>query len=408
MIARSVIDNVRLRADIVSVVGGYCDLKKSGSRLVCCCPFHKEKTPSFVVNANTNRWHCFGACGEGGDPISFVMKKEGVDFTTAVRTLAAKYRVPVEEEKDERTAEQREQDTKSDALLTLYAYVQKYYVENLYADTPQAKAALDYACKRWDRDFVKEYGLGYATDDWQGLINYANSHSLSVGLMKEVGLVCTSEKGREYDFFRDRLMIPIRDKYGKVIGYTARYISTHKAENARNRNTAQQTTTAALDTPEAERQPPKYINSKTSLLYKKESSVFGIDIAWRASQKSGQFVLVEGAPDVMRLHQIGVMQAVACLGSQWMDTHFATLKRYTETLVFVPDADEIKEDNPFGTGIRKVLEAGKRAWQQGFDVRVREIPLGFNNTKQDADSYCKSRNDYDELPSQPFHQPQGG
>ncbi|MBO5617321.1 MAG: hypothetical protein J5901_03165, partial [Pseudobutyrivibrio sp.] len=176
-------------------------------------------------------------------------------------------------------------------------------------------------CKSYDRS--------------RSLINYAKAHSLPLNLLKEVGLVSVSEKGnREYDFFRERLMIPIRNRYNQVIGYTARTLSDDKSV-------------------------PKYINSKTSDLYHKEKSIFGIDVAWRAALKATHFVLVEGAPDVMRLQLIGVYQAVACLGSQWTDEQFEILKRYATTLIFVPDIDPPKEGQAFGTGIDKVLKAGE-------------------------------------------------
>ena len=377
MIPRSDIDTVRLRADIVSVVSDYCALKKNGTRLSCCCPFHEEKTPSFFVNTNTNTWHCFG-CGEGGDAIAFVQKKEGIDFITAVRKLANKFGVSIEEKKETLSTEQREQALKREALLALFPYVQRFYTQSLYSDTPAAKAALSYAYTRWDKDFVQENGIGYAPADWQGLIHFAQANNLSLALLKEVGLISVSDKNqREYDFFRDRLMIPIRDHYSRIIGYTARTLSDDKSV-------------------------PKYINSKTSILYKKEESIFGIDTAWRASQKAGHFVLVEGAPDVIRLQLIGVLQAVACLGSQWTDHQFATLKQYASTLYFVPDADTPKDGQHFGTGIRKVLEAGKRAWLQGFSVFVKEIPLGANSVKQDAGSYCKTRKAYEDLDTLDF------
>ena len=378
MIAREVIDKVRLRADIVSVVSEYCNLQRSGSNLRCCCPFHEEKTPSFFVNVNRNSWHCFGACDEGGDAISFVMKKEGLNFDTAVRKLANKYGVQIEEA-DEPTTEQRQQALKKEALLTLYSVVQKYYEHNLYSDDPKAKAALEYACERWDKDFVRDMGIGYANSDWQGLINYAKSHACSIELMREVGLVTTSNKNnREHDFFHERLMIPIRNKYQKIIGYTAR------ALNNKDDST------------------PKYINSKTSEIYKKDQCIFGIDVAWNAASKAGNFVLVEGAPDVMRLQLINVPQAVACLGSQWSDDHFAILKRYSNTLIFVPDADTPKDGKAYGTGIEKVLEAGERAWRKGFTVFVKEIPLGDQNKKQDAGSFFKIKKNFDDLEQQEF------
>lgn len=377
MISRSTIHEVRLRADIKSVVSDYCSLQGNGVRLKACCPFHNEKTPSFFINLNTQTYHCFG-CDEHGSVFDFVMKKEGIDFSSAVRKLASRFGVIIEEEKDGRTAEQREQDLKREALFTLYASVQKYYAANLFANTPKAETARKYATTRWDEKFCRERGIGYAYDDWDGLIRYAEKNCLPIELLKEVGLISYSDKShKDYDFFRDRIMIPICDHHGRVIGYTARTLSDDKTT-------------------------PKYINSKTSILYKKEKSIFGIDLATRAASIDGQFVLVEGAPDVLRLQLINVTQAVACLGSDWTDDQFTFLKRYANTFLFVPDADPPKEGQHFGTGIQKVLKAGERAWRQGFNVLVKEIPIGDKGTKNDAGSYCKTRSRYDELETQEF------
>ena len=366
MISQSVIEQVRLRADISSVVGDYCDLRKKGGRLGCCCPFHNEKTPSFFININENTYHCYG-CGEHGSAIDFVMKKEGLSFVEAVRKLAGRFGVHIVEEEDRRTDEQRQEALKKEAMLAVYQKAQEFFVSELYRDTPEAKAALAYTTNRWDEKFCKEKGIGYAPKSWQGLVDFAKKNSLSLDLLLEVGLVKTSEKGgRQYDFFRERIMIPIRDKYGRVIGYTARDLTGND-------------------------ETPKYLNSPTSLLYKKEHSVFGIDIASRAAVLQHQFFLVEGAPDVLRLQCIKVPNAVACLGSDWTDEQLAALKRYADTLIFLPDADPPKAGQAFGTGISKVLKTGRRAWEQGFHVFVREIPLGQNGVKNDPDSYCKSK-----------------
>lgn len=372
MIPESVIDQIRLRADISSVVGDYCDLRKKGSRLTCCCPFHEEKTPSFFVDVNRNTYHCFG-CGEHGSPIDFVMKMDNLNFVEAVRKLAGKYGIYIEEEEDIRTNEEREKSKKREALQVLYAHVQKYYIGELFRETPEAKKALAYATSRWDEQFCKETGIGFAPKSWQGLIDFAKKNSLSTELLIEVGLVKPSEKnGRLYDFFRERLMIPIRDKDGRVIGYTARDLTG-------NENTA------------------KYLNSTTSLLYKKEQHVFGIDVAARVAAKEHQFFLVEGAPDVLRLQSIKVLNAVACLGSDWTDEQFTILKRYADTLIFLPDADPPKPNKSFGTGIDKVLKTGRKAWELGFHVFVREIPRGQDGIKNDPDSYCKTKTMLDEL-----------
>lgn len=377
MIAGPVIEQIRLRADISSVVGDYCTLHKKGSRLACCCPFHEEKTPSFFVNIHTNTYHCFG-CGEHGSAIDFVMKKEGLSFVEAVRRLADKYHIYIEDTEDTRTNEQREAAKKREALLVVYEYAQKYFVSELYKETAEAKQALAYACSRWDEHFCKETGIGYAPKSWQGLIDFAKQNSLSLELLREVGLIKTSEKnGRPYDFFRERLMIPIRDRYGHIIGYTARDLS-------------------------GKEDSPKYLNSPTSLLYKKEQSVFGIDIASRAASIQHQFFLVEGAPDVLRLQAIKATNTVACLGSDWTDEQFALLKRYADTLIFLPDADPPKQNKSFGTGIDKVLKTGRRAWELGFRVFVREIPIGQDGKKNDPDSYCKSKSLLDELEQTDF------
>ena len=176
MIANSVIEQIHLRADISSVVGDYLTLRRKGNRLSCCCPFHNEKSPSFFVNPHTNTYHCYG-CGEHGDAIAFVMKKEGLTFAEAVRKLAHKYNIPIEEETDERTNEEREAAKKREALQVVYQVAQKYFVAELYKDTPEAKQALAYATSRWNKDFCMETGIGYAPNAWQGLIDLRRSRA---------------------------------------------------------------------------------------------------------------------------------------------------------------------------------------------------------------------------------------
>lgn len=301
------------------------------------------------------------------------MKKEGLTFVDAVRKLAGKYGIYIEEVEDKRTNEEKENAKKREALQVLYAHAQKYYIGELFKETPEAKKALAYATSRWDEQFCKETGIGFAPKSWQGLIDFAKKNCLSTELLIEVGLIKPSEKnGRLYDFFRERLMIPIRDIGGHVIGFTARDLTG-------NENT------------------PKYLNSTTSLLYKKEQHVFGIDVAARVAAKEHQFFLVEGAPDVLRLQSIKVLNAVACLGSDWTDEQFTILKRYADTLIFLPDADPPKPNKSFGTGIDKVLKTGRKAWEQGFHVFVREIPRGQDGIKNDPDSYCKTKMLLDEL-----------
>ena len=378
MIPNSTIEQILLRTDIKSVVGEHATFQGTGVRQRCCCPFHKEKTPSFFINTITNRWRCFGACDEGGDAIAFVMKKNGMSFLQAVRYLAKRCGVTIEERADEHTQEQRETERKREALFVIYSSVQHYYEQQLQQQTTEAHQALEYAYNRWGKEFCMEQGIGYAPNSWQGLVNYARQQGLSNELMKEVGLIALSDKsGKEYDFFRGRIMIPIRDKFGRVIGYTGRTLSEDD-------------------------KTPKYLNSTSSLLYQKSKTIFGMDVAWRVGTKEGMFVLVEGAPDVLRLQSIGVLNVVASLGSDWTDDQFAILNRSASKLLFLPDADCPRVGTPYGTGISKVIKSACSAWNLGFEVYIKEIPLGPDGNKQDPDSYCRSRVIYDDLETQDF------
>ncbi len=290
MISNRTIELVHAQVNIHDVVADYAHLQASGSKFKCCCPLHHEKTPSFHINPALNTWHCFG-CGEGGDAIAFIQKKENVDFPEAVRILANKFHITIEEDTRERTAEEHEQDKQREAMFTAYEYVQKYYVANIHNDDNEARAAYTYACNRWGKDFVEESGIGYAYGAWDGLVNYVKGTVLSEEILKQLGLIAHSEKkDSDYDFFRARVMIPIRDRYNRIIGYTGR--------------------TMADDD-----KTPKYFNSSNSLVYQKSKSVFGINLAARAATKEGTYVLVEGAPDVLRLQSIGILNAVASLGS---------------------------------------------------------------------------------------------
>ena len=377
MLSNRTIELVRLQVNVRDVIAGYAKLQQAGSRSKCCCPLHQEKTPSLMIDPARNTWHCFG-CGEGGDAIAFIQKKENMDFPEAVRYLASKHHISIEEDTHERTPEEQEQEKQREAMFTAYSIIQKYYVANIHNQDDQARAAYTYALNRWGKDFVEEFGIGFAYDAWDGLINYAKQQLLSNEVLTQLGLIAHSEKSKkDYDFFRARIMIPIRDRYNRIIGYTAR--------------------TMADDD-----KTPKYLNSSNSLIYQKSQSVFGIDIAARAAVKDGVYVLVEGAPDVLRLQSIGILNAVASLGSYWTDEQFKVLQRNATKLIFMPDADCPKVGTPYGTGIQKVMKSAVQAWNLGFDVSVKEIPLGQEGRKQDPDSFCKSRLLYDDLETQDF------
>ena len=269
-------------------------LKKSGADLVCKCPFHADKKPSLHVNLSKGLWNCFG-CGEGGDAIQFVRRAYGYSFREAVEYLANMANIPVEQEKQLSQAELEEQH-KREVLLNAMDVVADFYVSTLWDDSEEAKKALEEASNRWDKDFLQQYRIGYAPNKYDALINYANTKGISAELLLELGMAKYSKNNNLIDVFRGRIMIPIRKRSGRYVAFTGRTIKAKAGDDT-----------------------PKYINNANTLLFDKDTTVFGMDVAAGPAIRTDVMYLVEGAPDVLRLHQIGVKNAVACLGSAWTD-----------------------------------------------------------------------------------------
>lgn len=362
MVNHKIIEQILDQANIVDVVSQYVSLKKKGINYEACCPFHGEKTPSFKISPSKGIWTCFGACQESGNVIKFVQKQEGVSFPEACKMLALKYGIKWEER--EMTADEMKAAHKREALIAINTACAKYFVAQLHS--PAGKRAYDYSVKRWSKDFVQLYGIGYAPAGWDDFVEWAIEKGLNTSMLEELGLISPRDKGGYYSFFRDRVMIPIRDKYQNIIGFTARYIGPEEGK-------------------------AKYINSKESILYHKGSCIFGIDFAKKIGTKESKFYLVEGGPDVLRLQSIGIDNTVASLGTAWTDKQFDQLKKMAGKICFIPDADELKPGQTYGTGIEKVLKNGKAAIAAGLSVSVIEIPVGEGNTKQDPDSYFTNR-----------------
>ena len=379
MITERSIENVLNRVDIVDVVSRYVDLKRKGANYVACCPFHNERTPSFIVNPSRNTWHCFGSCQEGGNAIKFLMRQCNMSFPEAVRELGKMYGVTIEEtDSKEQTAEQTANARKREAMLFAYEALQPFFVSQLSESSEEGRFAYSYATKRWSQDFVNECGIGYAPRNGNLLVQFAHANNIPQDVLLDMGVLRTSERnGQLYSFFRERVMIPIRDRFGRIIGYTARYIGE-------NEETA------------------KYLNSTSSLLYSKENSIFGIHVALRAAAKENKFYLVEGAPDVLRLHLLGVNNTIASLGSAWTEKQFSQIKRFSQNLCFLPDADPPKPEEPYGTGISAVIKNALMALDMGFNITVKEIPLGKGNTKNDPDSFCRSKAILEDLEEEDF------
>ena len=350
MIRQEIIDTILDRTDIVQVIAQHVQLKKSGIRYVGCCPFHQEKTPSFYVFPHTGTFKCFG-CGEGGDAIHFIEKAENKTFVEAVRTLAQKANVQIEEQ--EESVEEKQKRMHREALWITNKQVADFYRKQFL----DSKEAQEYAYRRWGKDYCTMQEIGYAPKDGHAM----QQLPVKAEFLKELGLL---NRGG-YDFYQNRVVIQIHDRFGHVIGFTARCMDD---------------------------QQPKYLNSSESDIFHKSYVLFGIEDAWKTAAKQDKMFLVEGAPDCMRLHSIGIHNTVAALGSAWNDSHFSTIKRVTNKVCFLPDADPPKKGETHGHGVQVVMEAGTQAMEYGLTVSVKEIPDTEENIKQDPDSFFKNTN----------------
>lgn len=355
MIRKEIIENILDKVNIEEVIAESIELKKRGPRYVGCCPFHTEKTPSFYVFPQTGSFKCFG-CGKGGDAISFLMEKENMTFYEAVKYLAKKTNVEIEEQKEDVEAKQAR--LHKEALWIANQQVADFYRQKFL----QSKEAQGYAYNRWGQDYCSQIGIGFAPNNGHAL----QEAKVKGEFLKEMGLF---NRGG-YDFYQNRVVIPIQDRFGHVIGFTARCMDN---------------------------QEPKYLNSAESAIFHKSKVLFGIRDAWKTASKLSKMFLVEGAPDCMRLHSIGIYNTVAALGSSWNNEHFLTVKRIADKVCFLPDADVPKNGEPFGHGVQVVMEAGKLAMENGLSVSIKEIPDSQENRKQDPDSFFTNTNIFNSI-----------
>ncbi|MDE7080046.1 MAG: DNA primase [Muribaculaceae bacterium] len=376
MISDKTVDAVR-DADIVSVLRPYMpDMHRKGSRFFACCPLHGEHTPSLAISPDKGLWHCFG-CHAGGDAISFIQHKEHLSFEEAVVSVAQSQNIPVEYLSREQSDEQKKEAAHREALFELVAVCQNHFVKALEADSVPAKAARDYAYSRWSRDFAAEAGIGYAPQS-QAFMDFVNSYDLPKDDLIELGILRRDrQSGNLYFLFAGRLTIPIRNRTGRIVGFTARKLDDSRPGG-------------------------KYINSSDSPVFHKSDLLFGINRAVKAARKADYVIVVEGAPDVMRLQSIGIDNAVAPLGTALTQSQLEQLRKYTDAVCFIPDSDPQKDPDTLPPGIAAVARGGALAVKAGFFVTVCEIPQSPDGEKQDADSFISSRDDFFAIEEQPF------
>ncbi|MCD7834157.1 MAG: DNA primase [Lachnospiraceae bacterium] len=339
-----VIEEVRLRSDIVSVVSGYVKLQRRGSNYFGLCPFHNEKSPSFSVSPGKQMYYCFG-CGAGGGVFNFIMEYENYTFPEAVRFLADRAGISLPEE--EYSEEARRERDKRSSVLELNKLAAKFYYFQLRA--PQGQRGMEYLKNRELSDeTMKHFGLGYAGPDGSMLYHYLKKQGYSDALLKDSGLMQVNERQGMYDKFWNRVIFPIMDVNNKVIGFGGRVMGDGK---------------------------PKYLNSPETVVFDKSRNLYGLNFARTSKEKN--LLVCEGYMDVISMHQAGFTNAVASLGTALTSRHASILKRYTDEVILTYDSDE--------AGIRAALRAIPLLKEAGVSARVLHM-----DPYKDPDEFIKA------------------
>ncbi|HWK26243.1 MAG TPA: DNA primase [Solirubrobacter sp.] len=341
-------ERVRDAADFAEIVGARTELKRAGvSRLQGLCPFHEERTPSFGIDPVEKVYYCFG-CGAGGDVFKFVMETEGLDFAAALESLAERYRVPLEREtEDPGEAAKRERRERLFALLERTA---AYYVRVLW-ESPDAAGAREYLQQRGlTEDALRMYRVGYAPDAWDRVLTGSQRAGYSVEELHAAGLIQPSRGGAGLiDRFRGRITFPLADERGRVLGFGARAM-----------------------TPE---QRPKYLNTSDGEVFHKGRIVYGADLARAAAARAGRVVLVEGYTDVIALHQAGVPEVVAQMGTALTDPQINAVAKLAPKALFCQDPDRAGQES-VARGIAALRSVNAERRTRGVEFRIVRLPAG--------------------------------
>ncbi|CAB4243339.1 DNA primase [Methylacidimicrobium sp. AP8] len=341
---RDFVETVRAASDIVEIIGSYVPLKRAGSKYKALSPFNPERTPSFFVDPQKQLFKCFSS-GHGGTVFDFVMRYERLDFLGALRLLAerAGIEMPAGFRKETESPSSRER------LLSLHKAVADWWRTILWKEAEGEAGRRYLASRAVPREIAEAFGIGYAPNRWDGVLRWGAAQGYPVELLAEAGLVVLGEKGRPYDRFRDRLILPIADEGGRIVGFSGRIVG-------------------------GDGSGPKYLNSPETPIFTKGKVLFGMDRAKRAILQEGRAVLCEGPMDLIRCHAVGFSHVVAVQGTALTEHHARLLRRFTEEVIVCFDADRAGE-NAAVRGIEILTEAG-------LEVRVASLPAG-----EDPDSF---------------------
>lgn len=342
------IQEIREATDMIEVVSQYVTLKKRGKSFVGLCPFHTEKTPSFNVDPVRGFYHCFG-CGAGGSVFNFVMQMEGVSFPEALRTLADKAGVPLPQYRPD-----DESEKESEALYNTNAFAAKYFQHQLNK-TPQGQKALGYFLNRqFTEESVSLFHIGYAPDSWDGLLKSAAKQRIKTDVLHKAGLiVARKDNSGFYDRFRGRLMFPIANPSGRIVGFGGRALKK-------------------------EERGPKYLNSPETRIYQKSRLLYGLYQSKAGIRRLDQAILVEGYTDLIRLHQSGLDNVVATSGTALTEDQARLILRYTKKIVLVFDGDS--------AGLSAALRGLDVLISAGLNVQIVPLPEGA-----DPDSFTREK-----------------
>ncbi len=339
-------ENIKARLNIVEVVGQYVRLQKAGNHWKANCPFHQEKSPSFTVSEERNMWHCFG-CGKGGDVFAFVMEIEGIEFREALTSLAERAGVELPQYDGSRSNGNTERKSRSFEILELAT---KFYEKQLWEGT-QGKKMLDYLHGRGLTDeTLRAFRIGYAPDGWRFVMDFLLKRGFAVAELEQAGLVIRKNKeqsaagGSHYDRFRDRIMFPIGDVLGRVIGYSARVA------------------------PGGDESQAKYVNTSETDVYHKSKVLYGLHLAKKAMKDTGHAIIVEGNVDVMALHQAGLAETVAVSGTALTAEQLTLIKRYVNKVSLFFDMDS--------AGQKAAWKSAALAQEMGLLVEIIALSSG--------------------------------
>jgi len=343
------ISEIRTASNILDVISERVLLKRTGKNWTGLCPFHSEKTPSFTVSPDKQIYYCFG-CGAGGNVFSFLMKMDGLSFIEILKTLASRYRIDIPEK--ELSPAQKKRISERERYFEVNSLASSFFRSNLFSDSMEAGKAREYLEKRAiDSSNINAFDIGYASDSWDSLLRFLKSKNINHEIAEKIGLAVKGKNGSYYDRFRNRIVFPILDVSGRVTGFGGRVLDDSK---------------------------PKYLNSPETVLYHKGKSLYALNLAKEKCRSEGTVYISEGYLDIVSLHQFGITNSVATLGTALTSDQVRVLKGYATSMVLVYDSDV--------AGRSAAARSAEIFIREGVDAYVLLLPEGH-----DPDTFVREK-----------------